>query len=141
MFDQRNSGTCRLRVLLADDYGPVIECVISLLQPDFDIVGIANSGTELVDRVVRLRPDIVVADISMPDMTGIEAVHELHARGIHPIVVFLTAYDTPEFVEACQAEGALGFVTKAHIRGALIPAITAALSGQPFVSVPGLRTI
>ena len=112
-----------------------------MLQWKFDIVGIAHTGFELVEQVVRLKPDIVVADISMPGMTGIEAIQELHARGFQPIVVFLTVYDSPEFIESCQAEGALGFVAKAHMKADLVPAINAALAGRKFVSIPEHGTL
>jgi len=128
------SSENRLRVLLADDHPLVLQRVTALLQSSFDLVGVAHDGLEMVDEAMRLSPDIIVADISMPELDGIEAAHRLREMGAKAPIVFLTIHDSPEFVEACLAEGALGFVLKAQMKADLIPAINAALSGQRFVS-------
>jgi len=88
----------------------------------------------MVDKAMRLSPDIIVADISMPELDGIEAAHRLREMGFNASIVFLTIHESPEFAEACLAEGALGFVLKTQMKADLIPAINAALSGQRFVS-------
>ena len=124
----------RLRVLLADDHPLVLERVKALLQSSFEVVGVAHDGLELVDEAIRLNPDIIVADISMPELDGIEAAHQLREMGAKATIVFLTIHESPEFVEACLAEGALGFVLKAQMKADLIPAINSALAGQCFVS-------
>ena len=124
----------RVRVLLADDHPLVLERVTALLQSTFEVVGVAHDGLEMVDKAMRLRPDIIVADISMPELDGIQAAHRLREMGANAPIVFLTIHESPEFVEACLAEGALGFVLKAQMKADLIPAINAALSGQSFVS-------
>jgi DNA-binding NarL/FixJ family response regulator len=124
----------RPRVLLADDHQLVIDRVAALLEGCFEIVGAAHDGLELVLEAQRLTPDVIVADLSMPVLTGLEAVQELKKRGVCSRVVFLTVHDTEEFVEACMLEGALGFVTKSHVKNDLIPAINAAVAGKRFVS-------
>jgi DNA-binding NarL/FixJ family response regulator len=124
----------RVRVLLADDHPLVVERVTVLLQSTFDVVGVARDGLEMVDEAIRLSPDIIVADISMPELDGIQAAHRLREMGAKAPIVFLTIHESPEFVEACLAEGALGFVLKAQMKADLIPAINAALSGQSFAS-------
>ena len=124
----------RRRILLADDHLLMLERVMTLLQPTFDVVGVAHNGLQLVEEAMRLNPDIIVADISMAGMDGIEATHQLREMGARATIVFLTIHESPEFVEACLAEGALGFVVKSHMKTDLIPAINAALSGQRFVS-------
>ncbi len=124
----------RLRVLLADDHPLVLQRVAALLQSTFDVVGVAHDGLEMVDEAMRLNPDIIVADISMPGLDGIEAAHRLREMGAKATMVFLTIHESPEFVEACLAEGALGFVLKTQMKADLIPAINSALSGQCFVS-------
>ena len=124
----------RRRILLADDHPLVLERVTRFLQPTFDVVGVAHNGLEMVLEAMRLKPDVIVADISMPGLDGIEAAHQLREMGARATIVFLTINESPEFVEACLAEGALGFVVKSHIKTDLIPAINAALSGQCFVS-------
>lgn len=123
-----------LRVLLADDHPLVLQRVTTLLQSTFDVVGVAHDGNEMVDEAIRLDPDIIVADISMPQSDGIEAAHRLRQMGSKVPIVFLTIHESSEFVEACLAEGALGFVLKTRMKADLIPAINAALSGRRFVS-------
>ncbi len=124
----------RPRVLLADDHPLVLERVRALLQTTFDVIGVARNGLEMVEQAIRLRPDIIVADISMPELDGIQAAHRLRKMGTAALIVFLTIHESPEFVEACQAEGALGFVLKTRMKADLIPAINAALAGRSFVS-------
>jgi DNA-binding NarL/FixJ family response regulator len=131
--NSENSGN-RRRVLLADDHLLVLKRVTTFLQPIFDVVGVAHNGLEMVDEAIRLKPDVIVADISMPGLDGIEATHRLREMGVTASVVFLTIHESPEFVEACLAEGALGYVVKSHMKTDLIPAINAAVSGQCFVS-------
>jgi DNA-binding NarL/FixJ family response regulator len=124
----------RPKVLLADDHDLVLERVVSLLQSDFEVVGTTNNGMDLVVEAQRLRPDVVVLDIMMPQLTGIEAVHKLREGGSTAKIVFLTVHEEPAFVRACLAEGALGFVTKSRLGSDLIPAINEALIGRPFIS-------
>jgi DNA-binding NarL/FixJ family response regulator len=129
------SRSHRPRVLLADDHLAVVQRVTTLLEATFEVVGAARTGREMVTEAIRLRPDVIVVDISMPDTGGIEAVHELRELGSTAKVVFLTVQSEDEFVNACFAEGALGYVTKTHMRTDLIPAINAALLGCPFISL------
>ena len=124
----------RPRILLADDHPLVLERVKTLLQPTFDVVGVAHDGLAMVEEAIRLNPDIIVADISMPGLDGIQAAHRLREMRTGATIVFLTIHKSPEFVEACMAEGALGFVEKSQMKADLIPAIDAALSGQCFIS-------
>ena len=126
----------RPRILLADDHQLLLKRVTALLSSVFDVVGAARDGVEMVSEALRLRPDVIVADISMPTLDGIEAAHQLRERGSTAKVVFLTIHAEQEFVDACFAGGASGYVTKAHMKSDLIPAIRAALSGQSFVSSP-----
>jgi DNA-binding NarL/FixJ family response regulator len=124
----------RPRILLADDHQAVLQRVQGLLQPTFDVVGTACNGREMLSEALRLEPDVIVADISMPESSGIEAAHQLREAGCKAKIVFLTIHSEEEFIKACAAEGALGYVIKAHIKTDLIPAIRAALIGESFVS-------
>jgi DNA-binding NarL/FixJ family response regulator len=126
----------RRRVLLADDHPLVLERVTVLLQSTFEVVGVAHDGLEMIDKAMRLSPDIIVSDISMPKLDGIQAAHRIQKLGAKAPIVFLTIHESPRLVEACLAEGGLGFVLKAQMKADLIPAIHAALSGQCFVSSP-----
>jgi DNA-binding NarL/FixJ family response regulator len=129
----------RPRILVADDHQPVQERVREILQTSYEVIGTVGNGIELVDEAKRLRPDVIVLDISMPGMTGIEAAHELREAGSAAKVVFLTVHERVEFVHACLAEGALGYVIKPRLNVDLIPAIQEALSGHRFISPPVSR--
>jgi len=122
------------RVLLADDRGMVLERVRSLLQPNFQVVGTADNGEDLVSEAMRLQPDVIVLDITMPMLTGIDAAHKLREARCCSKIVFLTVHPEPEFLDACFAEGALGYVTKWRLRTDLVPAINEALFGRRFIS-------
>lgn len=125
----------RPRVLLADDHLAVVQRVTTLLEEAFEVVGTARTGREMVSQAMHLQPDVIVVDISMPELDGIEAVRELRQLGSTAKVVFLTIHSEDEFVNACFAEGALGYVAKMHMSVDLIPAIGAALLGRPFISL------
>jgi DNA-binding NarL/FixJ family response regulator len=124
------------RVFIAEDQGFLLDKVLRLLR-DFQVVGTARNGRDLVAEALRLRPDLIVSDISMPELTGINAAHELRKTGLAFKLVFLTVHTEQEFLNACLAEGALGYVMKSRIRTDLIPAINEALSGRSFIS-PGM---
>lgn len=124
----------RPRILLAEDHLGIVKRVTQLLRTVFDVVGTVHTGLEMVSEAVRLNPDVIVTDISMPELSGIEAAHQLREKGSTAKVVFLTVHSEDEFVDACLAEGALGYVVKAHLNTDLIPAIHAALSDRVFIS-------
>ena len=121
-------------MLLADDHGLVLARVLSLLESSFEVVGTANNGRDLLTEAQRLHPDVIVLDITMPILTGIEAAHELREAGSMVKLVFLTVNEDAAFVRACFAEGALGYVKKSRLGTDLIPAINDALSGRRFIS-------
>ena len=97
----------RKRVLLADDHAIFHEGLAKLLSPTYDIVGRVADGRALVEAAAELMPDLVVADISMPELNGIEAIREMKAAGADAKVVLLTMHEDPEYaIEALNA-GAL----------------------------------
>jgi DNA-binding NarL/FixJ family response regulator len=127
------------RILIADDHQPIQGRVRELLQANYDIIGAVDNGIDLVAQAKSLHPDLIVLDISMPGITGIEAAHELKESGSTAKVVFLTVHERVEFVHACLAEGALGYVIKSRLNADLIPAIEEALAGRRFISPPVSR--
>ena len=129
----------RPRILLADDHHPVLSRVIALLKPQFEIVGSVSDGRSLVREAQRLQPDVIVLDITMPILSGIEAVRELHEAGSKAKLVFLTVHQSTAFIRECFAEGGLGYVTKSRLVTDLIPAINEALSDRRFVSPSAAR--
>jgi DNA-binding NarL/FixJ family response regulator len=124
----------RARVLIADDHPSWLDRVTALLKSSFDLVGVANDGQTLVSEARRLQPDLIVLDITMPILNGIEAAHEIHETRPDIKLVFLTVHEGPEYIRACFAEGGLGFVKKARLRRDLLLAIREALLGRTFIS-------
>ena len=122
------------RVLLADDHQALLQAEIDLLSPYFDVVGTAADGAALVSEACRLDPDVIVTDISMPILNGIDAVHKLQESGSTAKFVFVTVQLEGEFVEACTEAGALGYVQKVCLKRDLVPAIEAALAGLSYIS-------
>ena len=124
----------RPKVLVVDDHPGVLDRVLSLLKSNFDVVGTCGNGRDLLKEAGRLQPDVIVLDITMPVLDGIQAAHRLHELGSSARLVFLTVHPQAAFVEACFAEGGLGYVTKSRLGIDLIPAINEALSGRYFIS-------
>ena len=123
----------RPRVLLADNHPAVLRAATALLKPQFDIVGSTTDGASLVSLALRLCPDVIVTGITLPVLSGIGAVHRLREFSLPAKIVFLTIHSEEEFVEACMAVGALGYVLKSQMKAHLIPAIQAALGGQSYI--------
>ena len=121
-------------MLLADDHSVMLDRVRVLLSSSFEVVGAVTNGLEMISAGIRLDPDVIVADITMPGLTGIEAAQQLREAGSRARFVFLTIHIEHEFVDACVSQGALGYVVKSHMKTDLIPAIKAALMGRTFIS-------
>jgi DNA-binding NarL/FixJ family response regulator len=124
----------RPRVLLADDHREFLEAESTVLRPYFDLVGTASDGRSLIAEVHRLKPDVVVVDINMPLINGIDAVRELMESGSAAKFIFLTINTDQELVKACMKAGARGYVWKSRMKGDLVPAIRAALEDLPYIS-------
>ena len=128
------------RILLADDNPELRERVAQLLRYHFNIVGSVGDGQQALESALTLNPDILLLDISMPILDGIEVASRLRDSGCEAKVIFLTVHRGSEWVEAGFSVGAFGYVLKGRIRSDLIPAIEAALQGRRFAS-PGARQI
>jgi DNA-binding NarL/FixJ family response regulator len=128
------SPPTRPRVLLADDHRLVAEGLKSLLTPDFDLVGVVEDGRALVEAVRSLRPDVVVADIAMPQLNGIEALVQLRQGGDNVPVVFLTMHREVAYARRALDAGASGFVLKHSAPAELVTAIRAALDGKTYLT-------
>jgi DNA-binding NarL/FixJ family response regulator len=124
----------RPRALLADDHLMVAEALKSLLAPEFDLVGVVEDGRALVEAAGRLRPDVIVADITMPHLNGIDALVHLRQYGDPVPVVFLTMHRDASFARRALDAGASGFVLKHSAPAELVTAIRAALAGQTYLT-------
>jgi len=122
-----------MRVLLADDHRGLLELIQGLLEPSFDVVGAVGDGESLIEAAGKLQPDVIVTDISMPKLNGIEAANRLMESGSTSKVVFLTVHADPDFVQAALKSRALAYVTKIRIGTDLVVAIGDALAGHIFV--------
>jgi DNA-binding NarL/FixJ family response regulator len=124
----------RPRVLLADDHRVVSEGLKQLLAEDFELVGAVEDGRALVAAAKKLQPDVIVADITMPHLNGIDAIVQLRKDNAHIKVVFLTMHLDPAYARRALEAGAAGFVVKHSASAELVMAIHAALKGQTFIT-------
>ena len=122
------------RVLVADDNARILKAVSALLGNSFDVVDLVADGRAALQAALKLDPDLIVLDVSMPGMSGIEVARELTRRRSKARVVFLTVHEDAEILASCLAAGGLGYVVKELMGSDLIPAINEALAGREFVS-------
>ena len=122
------------RILLADDQPAICEAVASLLKATYEIVASVGDGQALIQAAMRMNPDIIVTDISMPVLNGIEAANILRDSGSKSRIIFLTVHQDLDFIKACSAAGALAYVSKSRMSVDLLSAIEEALAGHSFVS-------
>jgi DNA-binding NarL/FixJ family response regulator len=124
----------RVKVLLADDHTIVVEGLQSLLKDQFELVGTVADGRQLVDAARKLRPDVIVTDLSMPVLSGLDALRQLKAGGVDAKVIFLTTHaDARVATEALRA-GASGFLLKQSAGDELITAIEDVLQGRTYLT-------
>jgi len=121
-------------VLIADDHAIVAEGLRLLLKGHCELVGTVGDGPSLVAAALELRPDIVVADISMPGFDGIEAVRRLRAQGLTSKVIMLTMYADIDVAEEALASGANGYVIKHSAGEELLTAIREVSEGRTFMT-------
>ena len=124
----------RIRLLLADDHLETAEQLRQLLQPEFDVIAHVTDGRTLVKYAQRLLPDVIVSDISMPDVDGITATAAILRRNPAARIVLVSVHGDPSLVTRGLESGALGYVLKCSAGDDLVPAIHAALRGERHVS-------
>jgi DNA-binding NarL/FixJ family response regulator len=124
----------RARVLLADDHEEFLAVEARLLEPEFEIVKVTKSGRAAIEGAAECRPDAVILDIGMPEMTGIEAARRIREAGSSAKIVFLTVHDDPDYIRAGLAAGASAYVLKSRLASDLMVALREALAGRSFVS-------
>jgi DNA-binding NarL/FixJ family response regulator len=129
-------GVSRIRVVLADDFQPIVAKVRGILDDEFEVIGTAENGNQAVDSVLTLDADVLITDISMPVVNGLQAAERLQMANCRARILFLTIHEDPEYVRAAFAAGAAAYVLKSRLWTDLIPAIREALRGNIFVSQP-----
>jgi len=124
-----------IRILIADDH-TVLRSGLRLLlnaQPDFEVVGEASTGQETVERAIALRPDVLLLDIAMPDLNGLEAARHIRQQVPELRILVLTMYDDEAYLRQFLEMGAAGYVLKKAADSELADAIRAAHRGEAFI--------
>ena len=124
----------RPRILLADDHRMVAEGLKSLLTADFELVGVVEDGRALVEAAKKLRPQVIVSDITMPNLNGLDALDQLKKDNPAVKVIFLTMHHDVVYAHRALQAGAAGFVLKHSAPAELVMAIRAALEGKTFIT-------
>lgn len=124
----------RNRIVIADDHKLLAQACKSLLEPEFDVVGLACSGYELLDCAMRLKPDGAVVDIAMPRLNGLDAGEQLKKLMPEVRLVFMTGATSPSLAAEAFRIGASGYVIKSAGSKELLTALRKAFAGQAYVS-------
>ncbi len=120
-------------VVIADDHSIVLEGLRRVLETDYRVVATAQDGYELLDQVLAHRPDVVVSDLSMPGLTGLDVLRRTKAAKVRTKFIILTMHSDADMAGAACQEGASGYVVKRSAAAELPRAINAALSGQLYI--------
>ena len=124
----------RTRVLVVDDNEVLLTRAAAILALSCAVVGTVTDGPTALKAAEALQPDIIVLDISMPGMTGLEVARRLRSAGSTAALVFLTVHDGEEFISAARSAGAIGYVVKSRLLTDLPFAVREACQGRQFVS-------
>jgi DNA-binding NarL/FixJ family response regulator len=125
-----------IRVLLVEDFEPMRQTIRAMLQErrDFQIIGEASDGLEAVQKAVELKPDLILMDIGLPSLNGIEAARQIRELVPEAKIIFLSQEISSEVIQEALSVSASGYVTKISAGIDLVPAIDAIISGEQFVS-------
>ena len=123
-----------IRVLLVDDNGELLTDLRDELSEEFEIAGTAENGEEAVREVLRLDPDVLVLDLNMPVMNGLQVASLLREKHPRTKILFLTIHEEPEYISAAFSAGARGYVTKRHMASDLALAVREVFDGRNFLS-------
>lgn len=124
----------RIKIVLADDHRIVLDGLRNLLEGEYDVVGMVEDGHMLVTETLRLKPDVIIVDISMPSLNGIDAIRQIRKEGLNPKVIFLTMHNDALYAKEVLDLGASGFVLKHSASSELITAVQEALRGNTHIS-------
>ena len=130
----RSRNVMKLRIVVADDSPSFLEKLISILEAEFEVVKVATDGLTSLKIIMDCQPDVVVLDLEMPGLNGIEITRELMRYSPRPAIVICSVEHDQEIVDAAQKIGALGYVFKSRAARDLNAAVKAAARGKSFVS-------
>jgi DNA-binding NarL/FixJ family response regulator len=121
-------------IVLVDNYPAILHQMLPLISPEFEVVSVFEDGRFLPSLVHKLNPDLIVLDITLPGLNGIEIAGLLQKTGTRAKMVFFTVHADPDYAREAFHLGAMGYVVKMRLVSDLIPALKAAMSGQRFLS-------
>ncbi len=124
----------RLRLLIAEDDAPIREVLCLALQPEYEIVAAVDNGPEVLQKIAELHPDILLLDISLPGMNGLNVARQLRRTGNTTRIIFLTGYAERAYVEEAARIGVEGYVLKRRAQSELFLAIQRVNEGESYVS-------
>ena len=124
----------RPRIIAADDHLIVVEGLRGLLEPEFELVAVVGDGRELIEAHDRLHPDLIVADVGMPHLNGIQAMRKLKEAGSKSRFVFLTMHPDAEYAAEALDSCASGYVLKHSAPEELVAAVREALAGRTYIT-------
>ncbi len=127
----------RPRVLLADDHALMLDGFSNLLQPKYAVVGTVEDGKALVEAAVRLTPDLIILDITMPILNGVDAAREIRKRLPQVKLLFVTMHTSPTYLQAALEAGANGYALKSSGRNEILAAVEKVLGGSRYIA-PGI---
>jgi DNA-binding NarL/FixJ family response regulator len=130
-------GTKRARILLADDHALMLDGFHNLLEPKFEVVGTAADGKELVEAALRLKPDLIILDITMPVLNGIDAARQIRKHLPLVKLLFVTMHTSPTYLVAALEAGANGYALKSSGRNEILNAVETVLNGTRYIT-PGV---
>ena len=128
----------RTRILIADDHALMLESIRAVLTPHYEIAGTVAEGRALVEAALRMKPDLIVLDITMSDLNGIDAARQIKTSLPGITLLFVTMHSSSAYVRAAFEAGAAGYVLKSAVLEELLDAVQIVLGGRIYVS-PGLQ--
>ncbi|HEY4362068.1 MAG TPA: response regulator transcription factor [Bryobacteraceae bacterium] len=127
----------RPRILLADDHSLMLDGFTNLLQDKYDVVGTVSDGRALVEAALRLQPDLIISDITMPILNGIDAALEIRRQLPQVKLLFVTMHTSPTYLQAALEAGANGYAVKSSDRTQILAAVETVLQGGRYIT-PGI---
>ncbi len=124
----------RIRVLLADDHPRILSRLTDLLEPEFKVIAVVGDGQSLIEMAESLQPDLIITDISMPILSGIEAAKRIMKSTPQTKIIFLTVHTDPDYVQEALELGAVAYILKSRLVSDLRLAIGEVLEGRTYLA-------
>jgi DNA-binding NarL/FixJ family response regulator len=133
----------KIRIIIADDHAVLRSGLKALLHasPQFEVIGEAGNGVDAVNLVLKQQPDMLLLDLSMPDMSGVECIKEIRSRGLPCPILVLTMYDDEEYIKEVMRAGANGYVLKRSADTELVEAILRISEGKKYLNESVSQTL